>query len=296
MNRWVKANRDLFVSQVIEVQKIPGRDFNDLPSGNRAMTLPGSLDELDLGNPLIIKTEGLKRWMDDAVKILVDEIASEGSKDTLLVEAGVASVEKVRHENPLIYGWMADYFYSVFNDMNIFKGIVSLQPYVEDPGCLTSIKLMVKQRSAAAAAITPGSIAPDFHFINAGGDQFSFMNCNDPAGFRLLLFWNTGCMKCLAITKQLYSWYLEKDPDDRPAVFAVNLDELYNVDGWKKKVHEMPEWQHMIDRGGIDSEAANAYGILTTPVLILINSNTREIVALPESLGEIDLLTGAVYH
>jgi thiol-disulfide isomerase/thioredoxin len=296
LSRRVRTDRDLFVSQIIEVQKIPARDFNYVPSGKKAMTLPGSLDEINLKNPLIIKTEGLKRWMDDAVKILVDEIEVEGSRDTLLIEAGIASIEKVRYENPLIYGWMAEYFYNLFINRNMFEGILSLQPYLEDPGCLTSLKLMVKQRSAVTAAITPGNIAPDFHFINAGGDQFSFMDYNNPSGFKLLLFWNSGCMKCLALIKQLYSWYLEKESDERPAVFTVNLDEVYNVDGWQKKVREMPEWQHMIDSGGIDSEAANAYGILTTPVLILINSDTREIVALPDSFEEIDILTGAIYH
>jgi thiol-disulfide isomerase/thioredoxin len=294
VNRRVRACRDLFVSQVIEVRKIPARDFNSVPAGEKAMTLPGSLDEINLRNPLIIKTEGLKRWMDDAVQIMVDEIAEEGSRDTMLVAAGIASIEKVRYENPLIYGWMADYFYTLFNDRNMFEGIISMQPYFEDPGCLTSIKIMVKLRGTAAAAITPGSIAPDFHFINVGGDQFSFMDCNNPSGFKLLLFWNSGCMKCLALIKQLYSWYLEKEPEDRPAVFAVDLDEVYNVDNWQKKVNEMPEWQHMIDRGSLDSEVANAYGILSTPVLILINSDTREIVALPDSLEEIDILTGEI--
>ncbi len=295
VNSQIRASRNMFVSQVLEFQKIPGKDFNTGTEGKKRNAFFGSLDEISFRNPLIIKTEGLNRWMDEAMKACEDELATGESGDSSLAEAGKTLIEKVRYENPLIYGWMADYFYALFNRRNFFEGIVSLQPYIEDPGCLTSYRLMVKQRSTVAETIVPERSAPDFHFIDAGGDQFSFLDSGNQSGFKLLLFWNTGCMKCIALTRQLYSWYLGKAPEERPAVYAVNLDEVYNIDGWLKRVSEMPEWEHMIDKGGIDSEAANAYGILTTPVLILINADTREIVALPQSSEEIDVLTRMIY-
>lgn len=289
-NNWIKkqirTNRNLFLSQVLEFEKYPMIEEVEL---TRKKQIPGVgyLDEIDFSNPLIIRTSGIRRWMDGYVE-RYEKLFNESEKyDSMLVLAGRNAIEKVKPANSLVYGWMVGYFYDLYEKNNNIGGIIELQSYLEDDECLTSMKLIVMQRSKAMKNIVPQRFAPDFHFLNEKGFHFSFSEYKTSSRFKLLLFWNTGCMNCLALSSQLYSWYKDLALEDRPAVFAVNLDELYYEIDWRKKIREMPEWEHMIDKGGMDSEVANAYGILFTPFIVLVDSQTGKIVRLPQTVDEI---------
>lgn len=287
INKQIRANRTLFASQIMEFNKLPEKGFCENTGKMEFSAVRSYLDEIDFRNPLIIKVAGISRWMDDLMEFIEDKYKGDALYDTIVVAAGTASIEKVRDENPFIYGWMTDYFYDLFSRNNNFDGLVKLQSFLDDPGCLTSYKLMTQRRQAASENVKPGNPAPDFHFINSEGKHFMLHDYETSSRFKMLLFWNTGCMSCIAVTRQIHSWYKETSPEKRPAVFAVNLDENFDVDEWRKKVGAMPEWEHMIDRGGIDSEGANAYCILATPVVFIIDSQSRKIVALPVTIEEI---------
>lgn len=287
-NNWIKnqirTNRALFLSQVMEFEKYPGIEEVTRKKQVYGMSY---LDEIDFSNPMIVRTSGIKRWMDGYVKGYEKKFIESEKLDSLLVVAGKAAIERGKAENSLIYGWMADYFYELYERNNNLGGIIELQSYLEDDECLTSMKRIVQQRSDRFKNIVPQSIAPDFHFINENGSHFMLSEYQTSSRFKLLLFWNTGCMNCVALTRHLYAWYQDQILEERLAVFAVNLDEMYDVVDWRKKIIEMPEWEHMIDKGGLDSEVANAYGILYTPIIILIDSKTGKIVQLPQTVDEI---------
>lgn len=286
INKIIRANRTLFLSEVIEFEKFPGIEKVSMTGKNQ---IPGVkfLNEIDFSDPVIIRTSGIYRWMDGYVK-RYEKLYKESEKyDSMLVVAGKTAIERIKSENSLIYGWMVGYFYDLYEKNNNMEGIIALQSYLEDDKCLTSMKLIVLQRSEAMKNIIPDQYAPDFQFINEKGFQYMLNEYKTSSRFKLLLFWNTGCMNCLALTDQLYEWYQDLAPEHRPAVFAVNLDELYDETVWRKKISEMPGWEHMIDKGGIDSEVANAYGILYTPEIILIDSKTGRIVKLPQTIDEI---------
>ncbi|MBE0675130.1 MAG: redoxin domain-containing protein, partial [Bacteroidales bacterium] len=263
-NRWInnhiRDNRELFFSQVLEFRKIPESELEWSLSGrmhNRSNTF---LNEIDFSNPEIIRTAGLERWMDEYIKLSVREAISSEKRDSLLIDVGIDAIEKVKSENKIIYGWMADYFYKVYEKSGNMKGIIKLNPYLDDLECMTENKRLIHQRSATVENITPGKQAPDFHFINDKEEHFSLYEYKTNSDYKLILFWNTGCMNCIAITKLMHLWYLEQPPEERPAVFAINLDEYYEKEVWEKRISLMPEWEHMIDKGGADSEVANAYG------------------------------------
>lgn len=205
---------------------------------------------------------------------------------------GRKAIEKVKPENSLVYGWMVGYFYDLYEKNNNIGGIIEMQSYLEDEDCLTSMKRVVLQRSDRMKDIVPQRITPDFNFINEKGYHCMLSEYKTSSQFKLLFFWSTGCMNCVALTRHLYAWYLDQVPEDRPAVFAVNLDEVYDEASWRKKISEMPEWEHMIDKGGIDSEVANAYGVLSTPLMILIDVQTNKIVQVLETIEEMDVILG----
>jgi hypothetical protein len=71
-------------------------------------------------------------------------------------------------------------------------------------------------------------------------------------------------------------------------VIAIGLDESDDdIKKWKNKISELPTWKHLGDPQGVNGEVAIDYFILSTPAMILITSDTKEIIALPLSIQEL---------
>jgi len=60
--------------------------------------------------------------------------------------------------------------------------------------------------------------------------------------------------------------------------------------GLKTYIPQLKGWLHLRAQDGIRSKVANDYYVLSTPVLILLDSKTKEIIALPESAEQLDEL------
>jgi len=295
-NRWIekksRVENDLFVSQVIQFHKVAHTRGETNGFGKHRFETRELQNIKDFSNPDIIRTSGLRHWLDNYVE-LAGNYMSTGEKDeSLLVAASIEAIERVRFENPCVYGWMTDYFYTLFEERNSIEGMHMLTPYLEDTTCLTPFKRLIIDRTGRSYEIAPGNVAPDFTFINHNGHYYRFHDYPATEGMKILFFWNTGCMKCIAVIRQFYSWYLGQTPEERPTVFAVNLDEDYNESEWRKKISGMPEWEHMIDRGDVDSEVASGYCILSTPVIVLIDSKSSKIVSMASTVGALRAFMG----
>jgi hypothetical protein len=69
---------------------------------------------------------------------------------------------------------------------------------------------------------------------------------------------------------------------------AVSLDETdTEIKAWEKKIPELKGWKHLRAPDGVRSKAAADYYVLATPVMVLIDAKTREIIATPNTLGEL---------
>lgn len=72
-------------------------------------------------------------------------------------------------------------------------------------------------------------------------------------------------------------------------VFALSLDYTdTEIKAWEDMKLKLDGWKHSRPAGGINSPEAKAYYILATPVLILVDSKTNKIVALPNSAEELE--------
>lgn len=56
---------------------------------------------------------------------------------------------------------------------------------------------------------------------------------------------------------------------------------------WEKKIPDLKEWKHLRAAEGIRSKAASDYYVLATPVMVLLDAKTRNIVAVPNTLNEL---------
>ncbi len=158
-----------------------------------------------------------------------------------------------------------------------------------DPGRLIHEKKIVQRKTKEKENLAPGEKAPNFYFVNQTGGCIRFHRYKTKARFKLILFWNSDCWNCIAFAKKIYSWHQLLPEKDQLMVFAVSLDNEYQKPKWGKRILEMPAWEHMIDEGGVDSEIANAYCVLYTPFMVLIDSKTNKIIDLPNTIGELNM-------
>jgi hypothetical protein len=65
-------------------------------------------------------------------------------------------------------------------------------------------------------------------------------------------------------------------------------DTNIEVQAWQYKIKELYGWINMRASEGLRSKVANDYYILGVPAMILLNAKTKEIIALPESLEQLN--------
>lgn len=71
-------------------------------------------------------------------------------------------------------------------------------------------------------------------------------------------------------------------------IVAISLDETEtDVKAWEQKKGQLKGWVHLHAADGVRSKVASDYFVLATPVMVLIDAKTREIVAKPNTLNEL---------
>ena len=54
-----------------------------------------------------------------------------------------------------------------------------------------------------------------------------------------------------------------------------------------EKIKELKGWKHLHATEGVRSKEASDYYVLATPVMVLLDSKTRKIIATPNTLNEL---------
>jgi thiol-disulfide isomerase/thioredoxin len=183
---------------------------------------------------------------------------------------------------------MVDYFYTGFESNSMPAGMKALQPYLDDPNCLTNKKQQIEKRLAGMQSLVTGSNAPDFMIKDETGMEVKFSQYPTNRRYKLVLFWSASCDHCKELIKLLYPWYQQLNDKKLVDVFPLSLDDNEaDVTLWDK-VHPLLEgWKHSRPTGGINSKEANAYFILSTPVMVLVDAQSNKIVALPETVDQL---------
>ena len=136
--------------------------------------------------------------------------------------------------------------------------------------------------------IVAGSRAPNIILKNADSTLFELNSLETQCKYVLILFWSAGCSHCVETINTLYPWYQQTDVQQKVRIVAISLDETEaEVEAWKKKIAEMNGWKNLRAPEGIRSKVAGDYYVLATPVMVLLNAKTKEVVALPNTLKEL---------
>lgn len=290
-NQWLKAeaknHKDEFVSHFLVLQYITYVDWKSKEEERVKSVISNYFEGMDFKDPLLTKTSELNEWVNNYVNLYGALATTIELRDSLFTLAGQRAIEEAKKGDPLLYGWMVDYFYNGYESFNIQSGFKMLQPYLDDPRCLTKRRQAIETRLEGMQSIVIGSIAPDFDINYITGRTVQFHHYEGKAPYKLVLFWSAECGHCIELVDKLYPWYrMNKDKID---VFALSMDQTETeIPAWEKAKANLLDWTHKLTEGGVNSPEANAYYILSTPVMILVDAKTNEIVAFPENIDHLN--------
>ena len=294
-NQWItqqtQQNMILFVSSMFGFQHLPQIDWKGSEADRKRSLRENYFNGMDLSNPLVTKTTGMKDWMDGYVNLYGELATNVIRRDSLFTLAGKTAIEKVRTGNPIVYGWMVDYFFKGYESFNIEKGLKMLQPYLDDPNCLTTKRQEINKRLKGIETLVPGTKAPNIVMQDAVNKPFELDKYQTDKKYILLFFWSADCGHCTETVGKLYPWYQNAEINKRLDVVAISVDETNTeIQAWQQKIIELKGWIHMRAPEGVRSKVANDYFILSTPIMILLNSKTKEIISMPDTAEELQKL------
>jgi thiol-disulfide isomerase/thioredoxin len=294
-NQWIAAQtkqyRALFVSSLFGFQHVPQINWKGSEADRKQSLRDNYFDGMDFSEPLMLKTTNMKEWMDGYVNMYGELATSIALRDSLFTLAGKNAIEMVRTRDPLIYGWMVDYFFKGYESFNIEKGIKMLQPYLNDPNCLTTKLQEINKRLKGIETLVPGTTAPDIIMQDTESKPFELNAYKTEKNYILLLFWSADCGHCKEMVGKLYPWFQQPEVQQKVDIVAISMDETDNeIQAWHQKIKKLKGWTHLRAAEGLRSKVANDYYILGIPVMILLNAKNREIIALPESAEQLDKL------
>jgi thioredoxin-related protein len=294
-NQWIteqtRQDKALFVSSLYGFQYVPKIDWKGSEANRKQSLRDNYFDGMDFSEPLMLKTANMKEWMDGYVNLYGELATSISLRDSLFTLAGEIAIEKARTGHPMVYGWMVDYFFNGYESFNIEKGIKMLQPYLDDPNCLTTKRQEINKRLQGIKTMVPGTLAPNIIMKNSDSIPFVLNTYQTEKKYILLLFWSADCGYCTETIGKLYPWYQRVEVQQMLDIVAISMDETENeIQAWRQKIWELKDWTHLRAEDGLRSKVANDYYILGIPVMILLDAKTKMIISLPDNTEQLTKL------
>jgi thioredoxin-related protein len=291
-NQWldtrVKTDGKLFVSSLYRFQYVPEVPWTGSEKERAFSVISHYFDGIDFNDPVITKTSQMNDWMNNYVNLHMQMATTTTLRDSLVASAARSAVEKAKQGNPIVYGWMVDYFFRGFESNNLPEGMKVLQPYLDDPNCLTSKRMEIERRIKGIETLVTGSKVPNIELNDSKGNLFKLNEYKPESPYILLLFWSADCSHCTEMVAAISPWLDQPENKQNISVVAISLDETdTEIKAWEMKITEHIRWKHLRAAEGVRSKVANDYFILATPVMILLDTKTKEIVAMPANLNEL---------
>jgi thiol-disulfide isomerase/thioredoxin len=293
-NQWldtrVKQDKALFASSMYRFSYVPQISWEGSEKERMIGVINHYFDGIDFNDAIITKTSQLNEWMNSYVNLYGQMATTIALRDSLIPAAAKTAVEKAKQGNPIVYGWMVDYFYRGFESNNLPQGMKVLEPYLNDPNCLTSKRMEIERRLKGMETLVKGSIAPDISLKGIGETEFELKTYSPNTKYILLFFWSADCSHCIETVDAVYPWQQLTEVKQKVSVVGISLDETETeVKVWEQKIKEMNDWNQLRAPDGVRSKVASDYYVLATPVMILIDAKTKEIIALPSTFKELKI-------
>lgn len=286
----IKENKTLFVSSLFRFYEISEIDDYKNEGNRKKQQIDQYLNTFDFKDKLVLQSSVFRKWLDNYVGLYLDQYQTKNERDIILAKAGETVLTKAQHGNTAVFSWIIDYFFEGYESMNMPSGIKMLERYIENPSYLSSRKEQIKTRIKGIETLNAGMLAPDITVESIKGDKFQFQKYQTDKPYKMLLFWSADCEHCVETIGQLYPWYSNTSAKDFFDIIAISLDNTETeIPKWKQIIKTLPQWLHSRAQGGLQSEQAKKYYVVSTPVMILVDSKTNKIIAIPDHYKEIEL-------
>jgi len=285
-----KATDDssLFASSLYRFSYLPQISFSGSERDRLLSMIDHYFDGIDFNNPIILRTSLMNDWMNAYVNMHGQMATTVALRDSIIPAAAVKAIEKAKQGNPLVYGWMVDYFYRGFEANDLPTGMKVLKPYLNDPDCLTTKRMEIERRLRGMETLTIGSVAPDIVMNDANSKPFRLSTYQPATPYILLLFWSADCSHCRETIDKLYPWYQQGHLSTKMPVIAISLDETTTeVSQWEQRIKTLSAFKHLRAEEGISSKVANDYFILATPVMMVLDGKSKKVLALPSTIEQL---------
>jgi thioredoxin-related protein len=291
-NNWIddcsKKDKKLFVSNLYRFDYLPAIPFKGSETERINNLIAHYFDGIDFDNHLMIKLPKFFEYMNNYINLNGQLCTTVALRDSLIPQAARIAIERAQKGHPLVYGWMVDYFYRGFESNAIDAGMKILKPFIDDPNCMTSKRIEIQRRLEGMKTLVIGSKAPDIEMYDSENNSFKLYEINTERKYILVVFWSADCSHCVETLNGVYPWYNQPEIQQQLQVIAISLDETEpEIAKWKLKTPELNNWKHLRAVDGIRSKAASDYFVLATPVMVLIDAKTKNIVAMPNTAAEL---------
>lgn len=285
-NKWIgeetKKYDSLYVSRTFMFQYMPSILWQGSENERVNRLTENYFEGIDFSDTLIIRLRELNTFMSAYMGLYGAQATTTDMRDSMFTQAGRVACQKASQGHPVVYGWMVDYFYSGYETYNIKPGMNMLQKHIDNPSCLTSKKQQIIKRLEGMSKLVANTKAPDFTLFKADSSRFNLYSYKASAPLKLLLFWSAACEHCQQLTASLKPWYDIPENKVKIDIIAISLDDTEDdIKTWKNKIDGLPQFIHLMSEGGVNSEVASAYYLLSTPVMFVLDSETNIIKTVP---------------
>jgi len=291
-NIWIaekqKQYSTLYISHFLQFEYIPEINWEGTYKEKLKTKLTNYFNGINFNDSLLIDLPEFTNMLAQYMGNWGELIESQEDMINFYTKAGEIAIEKASKGDPKVYGWMVDYFFIGYESFNIASGMKMLEKHIQNPNCLTSKKREISRRIEGLKTLKTGTLAPNFEILDDKGKMFNFHKYQTNSPNKLIVFWSADCSHCEAIIKLLYEWHSQSNNTKKVDIIAISLDETdTEINKWKNKKENLKNWYHILADGGVNSQIATDYYILSTPVIFIVDAKTNKIVDMPTSIEEI---------
>jgi len=289
-NRWVdslaQAQKDLYVSHLYGFQQLKAENWKATPAVRMEALAREWFKGFNFNDTLVLRSRQMNELMNGFMGLYGMRSTTEALRDSLFTEAGKLAIESASVGHPRVYGWMVDYFYNGYETYNITSGMVMLMKHLNNPGCLTTKRLAIAKRLEGIKKMVTGVKVPNV-MVHNFEDREEIVNVSTcDKDYRLLLFYDSECDHCRQLLAALRNWYTVPANTARLEIASISLDRTREV--WEPAftANAFP-WTDRYAPGGINSQAATDYYVLSAPYMYLLDKNGA-LVGIPLTVEELE--------
>jgi len=291
-NQWVdaqmKAQGDRFVTRLMAYARLTS------PLSTKSETAVCSsthLDDMNLQDTLLLHTRNFFDWALACVRVAYEQTPVSANRDSVVLSTLEALLNRASDAHPKVYGAIVDQLFLQFTSIGFDPGMVVLGNHINRPTCASARKDDITRKLASMGRLRPGSSMFDINVPMKDGPSLPLSSLTKEKPLSLLLFWSAGCSHCMELIEGMISKISSPVISARLQVIAVSLDRSdADRQKWQQTIARLPDWRHSILSDGPNHPLPQAFGVLATPTMFLIDGKDFTLKGLPSTLRELQTL------